>query len=92
MNLVADMGCLVCQRPPQLHHIRPKNTGMGRKTSDWCVIPLCVDHHLGKFSVHGSKQEFEEKIGTEINLLKYVYKYIYKEHWEEIWEKVTPLI
>lgn len=92
MNKVAELGCLVCKRPPQLHHIRPKNTGIGRKSSDWCVIPLCLDHHTGKFSIHNSKKEFEKKIGTEIELLKKIYKIIYKHHWEDIWSKVMAIM
>ena len=92
MNNVAELGCLVCGRPPHLHHIRPKGTGIGRRSSDYCVIPLCHDHHQGQFSIHNSKKSFEKKYGTEEELLKKVYRYIYKEHWEEIWKKVTPLL
>ena len=66
ITTTAELGCLVCKRPPQLHHIRV-NTGIGRRSSDWCVIPLCMDHHTGKFSIHGSKKTFVEQMGTELD-------------------------
>jgi hypothetical protein len=49
LDKVSQIVCLVCKTPfVNLHHIRPKGTGVGRKTSDWCVIPLCYEHHQGQ--------------------------------------------
>ena len=79
MDKVAQLGCLVCERPAALHHIRPKGTGIGRRTSHFEVIPLCPDHHQGKFSIHMSKRAFEEKYGTEKEILEIVLQRIKEE-------------
>ena len=34
------------------------------------VIPLCREHHMGQFSIHNSKQEFEAMYGTEHEMLQ----------------------
>jgi hypothetical protein len=79
MDKVAQLGCFVCERPAALHHIRPKGTGIGRRTSHFEVIPLCPDHHQGKFSIHMSKRAFEEKYGTEKEILEIVLQRIKEE-------------
>jgi hypothetical protein len=33
------------------------------------VIPLCPDHHVGSFSIHNTKRQFEAMYGTEAELL-----------------------
>ena len=91
LNRVAELGCLVCKRPPQLHHIRYK-TGLSRKSSDWCVIPLCMDHHTGNFSIHGSKKKFIEKMGTEVELLEKVYKSLYKDNYEKVFKLAKDML
>ena len=70
MSKVASLGCLVCQMPPQLHHIRPTGLGIGNRSSHYHVIPLCREHHMGQFSIHNSKQEFEAMYGTEHEMLQ----------------------
>ena len=72
MRWVAELGCYVCERPANLHHIRPPGTGIGRRTSHFHVIPLCHDHHQGNFSIHMSKKAFEEKYGKETEILEIV--------------------
>ncbi len=60
MGEVAALGCLACRRihgphdpgPAELHHPRV-GAGMGLRSSDWDVIPLCPEHHRGKTGVHG---------------------------------------
>ena len=79
MDKVAQLGCFVCERPAALQHIRPKGTGIGRRTSHFEVIPLCPDHHQGKFSIHMSKKAFEEKYGTEKEILEIVLQRIKEE-------------
>lgn len=74
MDKVASLGCYVCERPAALHHIRPKGTGIGRRTSHFHVIPLCYDHHQGQFSIHMAKKQFEAKYGTEQEILENVKK------------------
>jgi hypothetical protein len=33
---------------------------------------LCYDHHQGQFSIHMSKKSFEEKYGTETEILEII--------------------
>lgn len=79
MDKVASLGCYVCQRPAALHHIRPKGTGMGRRTSHFHVIPLCYDHHQGQFSIHMAKKQFEKEYGTETEILEIVKQKVKEE-------------
>ena len=72
-NAVAEMGCIICGEPAELHHPR-EGVGMGQRASDFLVIPLCPLHHrLGtQFhapSVHGAPQHFRAKYGSEMELL-----------------------
>ena len=85
MSKVASLGCLVCQRPANVHHIRPIGLGIGNRSSHYETIPLCHDHHQGQFSIHNSKQEFEDKYGTEKELLNKTLMEL------EILEKVNDL-
>ena len=46
LSKVASLGCFVCKNPEkQIHHIRPKGTGIGRRSSHFETIPLCQKHH-----------------------------------------------
>lgn len=64
MGRVAALGCLICQQPANVHHIRTE-----RIKSDFLVIPLCREHHQGDFSIHMSKRQFENIYGSELKLL-----------------------
>lgn len=68
---VAELGCIICGRPAELHHLT--GAGMGLK-SHWSeVIPLCPEHHrTGKDAVHAGKKSFEAKFGTQRELLEIV--------------------
>jgi hypothetical protein len=70
MDLVASLGCIICRRPPELHHPRCL-AGMGQRSSHMDVIPLCFDHHRGStMSAHGrDRKEFFDTYGTELELL-----------------------
>ena len=93
MSSVSRIGCMVCRSPfVHLHHIRPKNTGMGRRTSDLCVIPLCQEHHQGNTGIHLNKTKFEKQYGKEIDLLEIIIKHVYRSDWRDIWKKVTQSI
>ncbi len=76
MNAVAGLGCIACNKlgfpgsPAQLHHIK-NNTGVGRKSSHYEVIPLCHYHHTGsEDAYHHSPKKFTEKFGSQEDLLK----------------------
>ena len=72
MSRVADLGCYVCGGIASVHHIRPKGTGMGRRSSHYETIPLCYEHHQGNNSIHNRKLEFERKYGTEKEILQII--------------------
>ena len=93
LDEVARIGCMVCRSPfVHLHHISPKNTGMGRRTSDWCVIPLCQEHHQGNTGIHHNKTKFENKHGKEIDLLEIIIKHVYRSDYQTIWNKIKQEI
>jgi hypothetical protein len=69
LNRVAEMGCYVCSRPAEIHHIR-HHTGLAMRSSHYETIPLCPQHHrFGKVSVHLGKKEFIRRYGTEQQIL-----------------------
>jgi hypothetical protein len=78
MSKVASLGCLICQRPANVHHIRPIGLGIGNRSSHYKTIPLCRDHHVGAFSIHNTKRQFEDAYGTEEQLLHRTLKEIEK--------------
>lgn len=65
-----QMGCIACGKTdPVIHHIR-KNTGMSLRPSHDDTIPLCPYHHnMSNESIHLNKKIFEQKFGTEKQLL-----------------------
>lgn len=78
MDSVAQLGCVACamlghyDTPAELHHIKDK-TGMGRKASNFEVIPLCPLHHrIGQYSYHYSPAEFTGSFGGQRDLLNIV--------------------
>jgi hypothetical protein len=74
---LAALGCVVCRNegygysPTSIHHIRPQ----GAKTDHYKAIPLCPQHHqhggLG-IALHAGQKRWEEKFGTEMELLAQV--------------------
>lgn len=73
MDKVASLGCIICANPNvELHHITTR-TGMGKKASNFEVLPLCAIHHrLGNHgtALHAGVKTWEENFGTQIDLLK----------------------
>ena len=74
LELVASLNCLICQRPAICHHIRNRgdgkgNLGFGNRATAYETIPLCPSHHVGAFSIHNTKRQFEAMYGTEAELL-----------------------
>ena len=82
MRKVADVGCIACRKlgyedtPAELHHVK-KGT-MGKKASNYEVIPLCPHHHrTSNESYHLNPLWFTEKFGTQQELLEEVTRLIY---------------
>ena len=80
---VVSMGCCVCvklghgETPAEAHHIG--NGTMGKKASNYEVIPLCPQHHrLGGagVAVHSGRESFEANFGTEQELLAETLKWL----------------
>lgn len=72
MGRVAALGCIICGGAATIHHC---GTYMGGGRDHKRVIPLCWEHHLGAEGIDGKrmgKRVWEEKYGTEEELLKLV--------------------
>ena len=85
MSRVADLGCIACailghhDSPAELHHIKHQ-TGMGRRSSHFEVIPLCYLHHRGTYGYHQSPAEFTGNFGEQKELLQHVLDWLdYKD-------------
>ena len=67
MGEVAALGCIICRRPAEVHHLpgRPLR-------NHWRCIALCPTHHrngnIGT-AVHSGRRSFEANHGTEDELL-----------------------
>ena len=69
LSRLAEIGCVVCKRPAEIHHLR-RGVGLAQRGTD--VIPLCPEHHrTGGHGVayHAGKEAFEKAHGTEDELL-----------------------
>jgi hypothetical protein len=57
LSAVAALGCAICRRlgfigtAAEIHHLRA-GQGWGR-SSHYCAIPACPEHHRGKTGIHG---------------------------------------
>lgn len=87
MDLIRDMGCIVCilenkgHTPPQIHHI----DGKTKPDAHMRAIPLCYCHHMADqqqpknelyTSRHPHKSRFEERYGSEAWLLEQTQKHL----------------
>lgn len=75
LDAVASLGCCICRRPAQAHHIRglSSGTGMARKATDYETIPLCADHHTDGgpgVAYHALPETWESKYGTQLYFLE----------------------
>lgn len=72
---VAQMSCIVSgMRPVEVHH--KTGAGMGLRASDWEVMPLTKYRHTaGPYGecVHRGTRTFEEKFGTQEELITKTY-------------------
>lgn len=64
---VAALGCLVCRRPANVHHVM-KAPGKVRRRDHRFIAPLCADHHQGNEGVHGlgSEKAFLARWGIDL--------------------------
>lgn len=85
MQRVAELGCCIgyCEDPRvELHHIG--NGTMGKRSSNFHVIPLCAAHHRTGghgIAVHASgREEWIAQHGTEEELLEQVLRELGYNH------------
>ena len=74
MGRVAELGCIICQMPAEIHHIR-SGMGLGQRNSHRNVLPLCHRHHRtgahGE-AIHAGIKTWEYAHGSEAFLLNKV--------------------
>ena len=69
MGRVAELGCIICHRPAQVHHV----ANQGVRASHYATFALCGFHHTdGGFgdAIHQGRRTWEARHGTEKELLK----------------------
>ena len=75
MARVADLGCIICgNNYCEIHHITTLR-GFGGRSKHTEVLPLCFLHHRGGqrgVALHEGIKTWEEKHGTQIELLEKV--------------------
>lgn len=81
MQRVADLGqergCIICSEPfAHLHHILEGRTP-GRKSGDWCVVPLCEPCHVGTHGIHGTRQRWTLRKADELEALDRTLEAVY---------------
>lgn len=83
---VRALPCIICsnkgrkqESKTEVHHFIGK--GLGLKASDLLTIPLCNFHHTGSYTspikgqaIHSGLKAFEDKFGTQEELLEKVNK------------------
>lgn len=77
LSRVAELCCIVCRNeglgdtPAEIHHCS-SGTGMSVRADNFHVIPLCHTHHRTGghgVAIHAGRQSWENKFGTETELL-----------------------
>ena len=80
LSRIADMGCLICGAPAEIHHLRTV-CGMSQRANNYLTIGLCPEHHRqGAFghAIHNGYQEFSKNYGSEGDLLAETIKRLVK--------------
>ena len=74
MSRVVELGCVICKRPAEIHHITG-TSGLGARANHLDTIGLCPEHHrtgnLG-IGLHNGIRTWEENFGSQIELLEEV--------------------
>ena len=75
-----SLGCVICQTQTTLclHHVLGGSVarvgidkGLALKVSDWLVLPLCLNHHVGNEGIHQiGVLTWENKFGSQLHYLK----------------------
>ena len=75
LMFIASLPCMMCQRTDvQAAHIRTGNgAGVGLKSGDDCVVPLCVECHRVQHST-SEKKFWGDNLDKAQNLAKRLYE------------------
>jgi hypothetical protein len=75
---VKELPCSVCEAsgPSDAHHILEGRVP-GRKSPNWCVIPLCKDCHQGADGIHGTRNLWRIYKATELGCLDWTLNTLY---------------
>ncbi len=73
MQRVADLGrengCIVCGEVfAHVHHVMEGRTP-GRRSGDFCTVPLCYECHEGRDGIHGTRQRWSLFKASELEAL-----------------------
>lgn len=79
-DAVAELGCLICLQPAEIHHAKGGSMldahtykGMGQKTGEEAILPLCPRHHRGEQGIEKIGVEtWERKFGRQSEMLNIV--------------------
>lgn len=77
-HLCRVVGCIACRKDGHLNFVVSVHHIDGRTKPDahWLVLPLCAGHHQdgtgvpGLIAVHPWKRRFEDRYGTQLELLE----------------------
>jgi hypothetical protein len=73
----ADHGCVVCGQPfAHIHHVMEGRTP-GRRSGDFCVVPLCWECHEGTNGIHGDRIRWSLHKASELEALNRTLEAIY---------------
>jgi hypothetical protein len=87
LSNVQALGCIACRvigyvdTPAEIHHMRA-GQGKSQRNDNFHVLPLCPHHHrTGSHgeAFHAGKQTWQDKFGTEDELLEAVNKLLESE-------------
>lgn len=71
LKLIKSLHCIVadssCSGAIEAHHIVK-----GKRLGHYFTLPLCHEHHEGRFSIGNTKKSFIAKYGSEYELLERV--------------------
>lgn len=72
-----DNGCCVCGAPfAHIHHILEGRTP-GRRSGDFCTVPLCWECHEGTHGIHGDRERWKLRNMDELERLDETLRSLY---------------
>lgn len=85
IQAVAEVGCIICGSPAEIHHIR-EGMGASQRNDNWNILPLCPIHHrLGGAGIayHAGADSFALNYGSERDLESILHGIVFGNEFEE---------